>query len=151
MYRLKKEGIIMKQINTVGGLIVNKEGKILCTERGESKYDYISFKWEFPGGKVEEGETDEETLRRELMEELEIEVDVIKPFYQVEHTYPDFHLSMPVYLCKLKSKDMKLMVHKSIKWLKPNEMMSLDWAAADIPVAQVVFDMSENFNKEMAK
>ena len=139
----------MKQINTVGGLIVNEEGKILCTERGESKYDYISFKWEFPGGKVEEGETSEETLKRELMEELEIEVEVIKPFYQVEHDYPDFHLSMPVYLCKLKSTDMKLMVHKSIKWLNPSEMMSLDWAGADIPVAQAVYDMCEEFSKEI--
>ena len=139
----------MKQINTVGGLIVNDEGKILCTERGESKYDYISFKWEFPGGKVEDGETNEETLKRELMEELEIEVDIIKKFYQVEHDYPDFHLSMPVYLCKLKSTAIKLMVHKSIRWLSPNEMMSLDWAAADIPVAEAVFDMSESFNKQM--
>ena len=139
----------MKQINTVGGLIINKEGKILCTERSKSKYDYVSYKWEFPGGKIEEGETNAETLTRELMEELEIEVDIIKLFYQVEYDYPDFHLSMPVYFCMLKSKDIKLLVHKSIKWLSPKEMMSLDWAAADIPVAQAVFDKSDIFNKEV--
>ena len=130
----------MKMVNTVAGLILNEEGKILCTQRDSSKYEYISYKWEFPGGKVEIGETDEQTLKRELNEELEIEVDIIKLFYQVEHDYADFHLSMPVYLCKLKSKELKLMVHKQIKWLKPNEMLALDWAGADLPVAQAAYN-----------
>ena len=104
------------------------------------RYDYVSFKWEFPGGKVEEGETQEQTLTRELHEELEIDVEIENFFYQVEHDYPDFHLSMAVYECKLISKDLKINVHKGIKWLAPQDMMTLDWAAADIPVAQKVFD-----------
>lgn len=128
----------MKQIKTVAGVIRNEKGEVLCTLRDQGKYDYVSFKWEFPGGKIEEGETLEETLTRELHEELEIDVEIGKFFYQVEHDYPDFHLSMAVFDCKLISKEMKMNVHKGIKWLSPEQMMKLDWAAADIPVAKLV-------------
>ena len=130
----------MKQIKTVAGVIKNENGEILCTLRDQGKYDYVSFKWEFPGGKIEEGETLEQTLTRELHEELEIDVEIKDFFYQVEHDYPDFHLSMAVFECNLISKEMKMNVHKGIKWLKPEDMMSLDWAAADIPVAEKVFE-----------
>ena len=130
----------MKLITTVAGVIKNENGEILCTLRDQGKYDYVSFKWEFPGGKAEEGETKEETLTRELHEELEIDVEIENFFYQVEHDYPDFHLSLAVFECKLISKEMKMNVHKGIKWLKPEDMMTLDWAAADIPVAQKIFD-----------
>ena len=128
----------MKQIKTVAGVIKNEKGEILCTLRDQGKYDYVSFKWEFPGGKIEEGETLEQTLTRELQEELEIEVKIENFLYQVEHDYPDFHLSMAVFDCELISKEMKMNVHKGIKWLKPSELMTLDWAAADIPVAEIV-------------
>ena len=130
----------MKQITTVAGVIKNEKGEILCTLRDQGKYDYVSFKWEFPGGKVEEGETNEQTLTRELHEELEIDVEIKNFFYQVEHDYPDFHLSMAVFECKLLSKEMKMNVHKGIKWLSPNDMMTLDWAAADIPVAKLIVE-----------
>ncbi len=128
----------MKQIKTVAGVIRNEKGEVLCTLRDQGKYDYVSFKWEFPGGKIEEGETLEQTLVRELHEELEIDVEIGDFFYQVEHDYPDFHLSMAVFDCKLISKEMKMNVHKGIKWLLPKDMMTLDWAAADIPVAKLV-------------
>ena len=130
----------MKQIKTVAGVILNEKGEILCTLRDQGKYDYVSFKWEFPGGKTEEGETEVETLTRELMEELEIKVDVKEFFYQVEHDYPDFHLSMAVYRCNLITKDMKMNVHKGLKWLNTKDIMSLDWAAADIPVAKEIYN-----------
>lgn len=129
----------MKQIKTVAGVILNNENKILCTLRDQGKYEYVSFKWEFPGGKVEEGETEIQTLKRELMEELEIEVDVKNFFYQVEHDYPDFHLSMALYLCKLQTSDMKMNVHKGLKWLDAKDIMSLDWAQADLPVANKIY------------
>ena len=129
----------MKEIKTVAGVIRNENGEILCTLRDQGKYDYVSFKWEFPGGKIEEGETLEQTLIRELHEELEIDVNINKFFYQVEHDYPDFHLSMAVFDCQLISKEMKMNVHKGIKWLQPQDIMSLDWAAADIPVAEQIF------------
>ena len=138
----KKEKF-MKQITTVAGVIKNEKGEILCTLRDQGKYDYVSFKWEFPGGKIEEGETNEQTLTRELHEELDIDVEIENFFYQVEHDYPDFHLSMAVYECKLISKEMKMNVHKGLKWLAPKDMMTLDWAAADVPVAELIFKNSQ--------
>ncbi len=128
----------MKQIRTVAGVIKNEKGEILCTLRDQGKYDYVSFKWEFPGGKIEEGETNEQTLVRELHEELDIDVKINRFIYQVEHDYPDFHLSMAVFDCELVSKQIKMNVHKGIKWLKPENLMELDWAAADLPVAKIV-------------
>ena len=130
----------MKLITTVAGVIKNEKGEVLCTLRDTGKYEYVSLKWEFPGGKVEEGETQQQTLARELQEELEIEVEIGDFFYQVEHDYPDFHLSMAVYECKLISSELKMNVHKGIKWLQPKDMMELDWAAADIPVAEKVYN-----------
>ena len=133
----------MKHIEVVAG-VIEHDGKILCMERDQGKYDYVSFKWEFPGGKIEQGENNHEALTRELHEELDIEVNIGNFFYQVEHDYPDFHLSMAIYECELISKEMKMNVHKSLKWLKPEEIMSLDWAEADVPVAKKIY---ENFNK----
>lgn len=128
----------MKQIKTVAGVIRNEKGEILCTLRDQGKYDYVSYKWEFPGGKIEEGETLKQTLTRELHEELEIDVEIGEFFYQVEHDYPDFHLSMAVFDCRLLSKEIKMNVHKGIKWMRAEDMMKLDWAEADIPVAKLV-------------
>lgn len=140
----------MKHVNTVAGVIKNEKGEILCTLRDQGKYDYVSFKWEFPGGKIEEGETHEETLIRELREELDIEVQIEDFFYQIEHDYPDFHLSMALYECKLISKEIKMNVHKEIKWLAPKDIMSLDWAEADIPAAKKIlqnFNNTKEYNK----
>lgn len=136
----------MKQITTVAGVIKNEEGKILCTLRDQGKYDYVSFKWEFPGGKIEAGETNKQALTRELHEELDIDVEISNFLYQVEHDYPDFHLSMAVYECKLISKDMKMNVHKGLKWLSPKDLMTLDWAEADIPVAKLVYSKAKEDN-----
>ena len=129
----------MKQIKTVAGVILNTKNEVLCTLRDKGKFDYVSYKWEFPGGKMEEGETSTQTLARELMEELDIKVDIGELFYQVEHDYPDFHLSMKVYLCKFDSKNLSLNVHKDTKWLDPKDILTLDWAAADVPVAKKIY------------
>ena len=115
-----------------------QKGEILCTKRDAGKYDYISYKWEFPGGKMEQGENEKQTLARELKEELEINVDIFDKYYQVEHDYPDFHLSMAVYTCKMLSNQIKMNVHKDIKWVNPQDLLSLDWAGADLPVAKKI-------------
>lgn len=130
----------MKQITTMAGIIFNDNGEILCSLRDVGKYEYVSLKWEFPGGKVEEGESPEQTLARELREKLEIEVDIQKEYCMVQHDYPDFHLTMTLFVCKLLSNSMKMNVHKSLKWLKPSDLMQLDWAAADLPVAEKLFN-----------
>lgn len=134
----------MKQITTMAGIIFNEKGEILCSLRDVGKYEYVSLKWEFPGGKVEEGEKPEETLKRELREELDISVEILSEYCVINHDYPDFHLTMTLFKCKLLSQTLKMNVHKSLKWLKPEELLSLDWAAADLPVAQSLFNEYAN-------
>lgn len=125
----------MKKVEVVAG-VIEFENKILCAKRDISKFDYISNKFEFPGGKIEEGETNEQTLERELIEEMEMNVLIGEHFIEVVHEYPDFELTMQVYLCKATSMDVKLNVHKEILWLEKKDLAHLDWAAADIPVVE---------------
>lgn len=123
----------MKKIEVVAGIIFF-ENQLLCVQRPKNKLQYISEKFEFPGGKIEYGETNEEALHRELFEELSISTN-IKSFYTtVVHQYPDFELTMHSYICDIKSKEITLNEHIDKKWLMVNQLDSLDWAAADIPI-----------------
>ena len=123
----------MKKIKVVAGIIFF-ENQLLCVQRPKNKLQYISEKFEFPGGKIEYGETNEEALHRELFEELSISTN-IKSFYTtVVHQYPDFELTMHSYICDIKSKEITLNEHIDKKWLMVNQLASLDWAAADIPI-----------------
>lgn len=135
---MEKENL--KIVKAVAGIIINRNNEILVTQRDKGKCEEASLKWEFAGGKIEKGETPQQALARELQEELEINVTVGKKFFQVEHSYSTFHLSMPVYLCYIKNTNVKLNVHLNYKWLKPNEILSVDYAPADIPVAQKIFN-----------
>lgn len=123
----------MKKVEVVAAILKN-EGYILCVQRSKSKLKYISEKFEFPGGKVEKGETKKEALQRELIEELNILPKIHDLFLTVTHKYPDFELTMHSFLCDLESKDITLNEHISSKWLKKNELLDLDWAAADLPI-----------------
>jgi len=125
----------MKHIEVVAAIIIH-EGKILCVQRGPAKYDYISHKWEFPGGKVETGETKMGALVREIKEELLMDVTVEVFFTTVQHTYPDFQLTMHSYLCSCESNELTLTEHSDYKWLSKNELKELDWAAADLPIVE---------------
>lgn len=123
----------MKKIEVVAAIVQN-EGKILCVQRGPSKYDYIHHKFEFPGGKVELNETKEEAVIRELKEELQITILEPKYFMTVEHVYPDFFITMHAYICSVENRELVLTEHIDAKWLFSKELPSLDWAAADLPI-----------------
>ena len=127
--------MIMKQIEVVAG-IIEYEGKILCMQRNVGKYSYVSLKWEFPGGKIENEETHEEALKREIQEEMELEIDIIGHFDDVEYVYPDFILKMSCYKCSTNDLEFKLNVHKDFKWLRREELESIDWAPADCPIVK---------------
>ena len=124
----------MKKHYTVSAAIIVENKKILCVQRNKGKYDYISYKYEFPGGKLEEGENEEDALKREISEELNLEIDVAEKFLVVTHEYLDFDLTMHSYLCKANTEKLVLKEHIDAKWLHKNELIELDWAAADLPI-----------------
>ena len=117
----------MKKIEVVAG-IVCRENKILATQRG-----YGEFKdgWEFPGGKLEAGETGVEALKRELREELDMEVVVGDLLETVEYDYPHFHLTMHCYLCQLAKEEFVLKEHEAARWLGKNQLDEVAWLPAD--------------------
>jgi 8-oxo-dGTP diphosphatase len=123
----------MKKIEVVAAIICY-ENEILCVQRPENKLPYISRKFEFPGGKIEQGETQKEALRRELQEELKINPSIQDAFLTVVHPYPDFELTMHSFICNVNNKEITLTEHIDSKWLKINELADLDWAAADVPI-----------------
>ena len=118
--------------------IIRHEGKYLCVQRGKSRYAYVSEKFEFPGGKVEAGETQLEALIREIAEELEIEIQAEKHLVSVTHHYPDFSIVLHAWLCQSFTKEIQLKEHISMQWLLPNELHKPDWAAADLPVVKAL-------------
>ena len=117
----------MKIIEVVAAIIVEKD-KVLVTQRG-----YGEFKdgWEFPGGKVELGETLESALKREIKEELDIEIEIDTYIDTVEYDYPQFHLTMHCYKCRILDGQLMLKEHEASKWVSQDELNDIDWLAAD--------------------
>lgn len=118
----------MKTINVVAAVIM-KKGKVFATQRG-----YGEFKdgWEFPAGKVEAGESPEEALRREIREELEVDVNVGDLIDTIEYDYPAFHLSMKCYACTIAGGSPHLLEHEAARWLTADQLDSVAWLPADI-------------------
>lgn len=123
----------MKKIEVVAAIIYCGD-EILCVQRPENKLNYISKKFEFPGGKIEDGESKQEALKREILEELGINLIIGDLFLTVIHSYPDFELTMHSFICEINTKDLVLHEHISFKWLTTEFLNQLDWAAADIPI-----------------
>lgn len=127
----------MKEIEVVAAVIEN-EGQILCVQRGDHQYSYVSKKYEFPGGKVEQGESLEQAIVREIFEELELTIQVEKHLGIVNHTYPDFKIKMHGFLCRCENRTLTLKEHLAAQWLNRKDLMTLDWAAADIPFVRSI-------------
>mgnify|MGYP003560869468 CR=1 FL=1 len=123
----------MKKVRVVAAITkaVNEKGEtiIFATQRG-----YGDFKggWEFPGGKIEEGETPQEALKREIMEELDTEISVGDLIDTIEYDYPTFHLSMDCFWCQIVKGDLVLKEHEAAKWLSKDELDSVEWLPADV-------------------
>ena len=116
-----------KTVKVVAAIIIH-DNKIFATQRG-----YGEFKdgWEFPGGKIEPGETPQEALAREIKEELDIEIEVMGFLETVEYDYPEFHLSMDCFFCVIRSGELVLKEHEAAKWLTVETLDSVDWLPAD--------------------
>jgi 8-oxo-dGTP diphosphatase len=127
----------MKTIEVVAA-VIQHQNKILAVQRGPAKYAYISEKWEFPGGKMEADETEEQTIIREIREELDMQIAVKAKLLTVKHTYPDFHLTMHTYMCETEQRELTLTEHIDFKWLSLAELEVLDWASADVPIVEAL-------------
>lgn len=121
---------MLKRIEVVAALI-RKGDKILATQRGYGEYKDF---WEFPGGKIEHGETPEVALKREIKEELATEIDVNEYVGTVDYDYPDFHITLLLYLCSMVSGNLELLEHESAKWLLASELDTVSWLPADLEI-----------------
>ncbi|MCD8133189.1 MAG: (deoxy)nucleoside triphosphate pyrophosphohydrolase [Clostridiales bacterium] len=128
----------MKTVRVVAAVIIH-ENKVFATQRG-----YGAFKdgWEFPGGKIEPGESPREALIREIREELDTEIEPLGLLDTVEYDYPDFHLSMDCFLCKVKSGNLVLKEHEAARWLDRTILDSVEWLPAD---RGLLSKISQNF------
>ncbi|RZK74779.1 MAG: (deoxy)nucleoside triphosphate pyrophosphohydrolase [Pedobacter sp.] len=115
-------------------IIVSEDRKILVTQRSASMS--LPLKWEFPGGKIEKEESPEQTIVREIKEELNIEISMSNKLPSVTHHYENFSIILIPFICKIEHGEIKLSEHQAFRWLNPNKLLDLDWAEADVPVAQ---------------
>lgn len=130
----------MKELEIVVAIIFHDD-EVLAVKRGEYRHHYIANKYEFAGGKVEQGETKEEALIREIREELLIDIYNLKPFLEVDHTYPDFKVHLSSFICEVKDREITLTEHTEFQWLKIKELKNLEWMEADIPVMEKLVEL----------
>ena len=131
----------MKVIRVVAAVIkaANEQGKpmIFATQRG---YGDLKGGWEFPGGKIEEGETPKEALKREIMKELDTEIKVGKLIDTIEYDYPAFHLSMECFWCEIVKGELVLKEHEAARWLTREQLGEVEWLLADVTLIEKVGD-----------
>lgn len=119
-----------KHYNVVAA-VIEVDGKVLCMQRGETRYSYTSHLWEFPGGKIELGETPQQALHRELIEEMNLDVEVHELLATVTHDYPDFTITLAAYRCTATDTDFIMREHAASRWLPWDQLPSLPWCEAD--------------------
>ena len=124
----------MNTPNVAAALIVNEAGEVLCTLRGASKHASVAHKWEFPGGKIEPGETAEQAAVREVQEELGLAIEPLGAGCTVEHAYPEFTVRLNGVLCAAKGSTWTLREHLDARWVAPDRLEELDFAAADTAI-----------------
>jgi len=124
----------MKTIRVVAAVILNN-GRVFATQRG---YGAFAGGWEFPGGKIEAGESPEAALKREILEELDSEISVGELIDTIEYDYPDFHLSMDCFWCEIVNGNPVLKEHKAAKWLNKELLYSVEWLPADISLIEKI-------------
>ena len=130
----------MKSIEVVAAIIHDAEGRIFVTQRG---YGDMKDGWDFPGGKMEQGETPEEALEREILEELDTRIQVERFVTTVEYDYPKFHLTMHCYWCSIESGQLTLKEHEAARWLTIEQINSVDWLPADKVVVDELMEAEE--------
>ena len=132
----------MKKTLQVVGAIIVKDGRILAVKRGENKNKAVAYKYEFPGGKIEQGETPGQALKRELLEEMNYDIAVGEEFMSVTYEYDDVFVNLHTYICKPLTDTYILNEHIDEKWLLPNELFSVEWAPADY---DIIMALSKSF------
>lgn len=129
----------MKTVNVVAAIIM-KDNKVFATQRG---YGELKDGWEFPGGKIEQDETPENAIVREIHEELDTEIRADNYLTTIEYDYPTFHLSMKCYICSVISGSLKLLEHENAKWLSRDELFSVQWLPADVKVVEALMERGD--------
>lgn len=131
----------MKHFEVTAAILI-EDGEILCMQRKPGKFDYISYKFEFPGGKVEPGESLEQALSRELQEEMDINISINPEqfFLSVQHQYPDFSITLHSFICPVNSRSFIRKEHHSHVWLTPEKLDTLEWAPADLPIVKKLME-----------
>ena len=144
---IRNDGSYLKAVRVVGAIIVaekssdggcDSEKILFATQRG---YGDLKDGWEFPGGKIEEGETPEQAIVREIKEELDTVIKVEKYVDTIEYDYPEFHLSMDCILCSIVEGDLVLKEHEAAKWLTRETLNSVDWLPADVTILDQVREL----------
>jgi len=136
--------MLLKPHHHVVAAVIERDGRVFCTRRGKTKYEYTSFKYEFPGGKVEEGETEQEALAREIREELHLDISVGRLLMKTSYDYPDFSVSLSFYLCHTLLDGTEITEHPEhpdAVWQNVDNLIFLDWVAADLQIARQMSEL----------
>jgi 8-oxo-dGTP diphosphatase len=135
----------MKTIEVVAAIISDEQGRIFATQRGYGEWkDW----WEFPGGKMEAGETPQQALHREIHEELDAEIEIGPLLRTIDYDYPDFHLTMHCFRCTLATDRLTLLEHEAAKWLAPSELHSVRWLPADEQIIDILSTYGQDFYRQ---